>query len=185
MIEDNLVSPTNNRRSPFSLNVLEIAVASAVALITWFGLWNFLHSILPFPCGFAINNIPIDCGWTAEQSWQTLGQPLFSKFAIPLILFNVLAGIFLVRVIRRDVRDFSILGSLAIAWSLASMLGIHFLFYFGTCILPIGFVISIVATILCVEEKRDRLDWTSLPLSVASMIVSGMYYAELWHLYGD
>ena len=185
MAKDNLIPPTGNRRSAFSLNILEIVVATTVVFVTWFGLRSFLHSLLPFPCGAAVNNIPIDCGWTEEQAWQTFGLPLVSKYVIPLVLFNALAGVFLVRVIRRDVRDFSLMGSSALAWSLLSILGIHFLFYFSVCVLPIGFALSIIATILSIEEKRDKLDWTSLPLSFVSMVVSGMYYAELLRLYGD
>jgi hypothetical protein len=180
MAKDNVVSQTENMRSAFSLDILEIVVATVAALVTWFGMRSFLHSLLPLPCGDAI-----DCGWTEEQAWQTLGLPLFSKFIIPLLLFNALAGVFLVRAIRRDVREFSVMGSLALVWPLISMLGIHFLFYIGMCVLPIGFALSIPATILSVEEKRDRLDWISLPLSFVSMVVCGMYLSELWRLYGD
>jgi hypothetical protein len=185
MTKDNLLPATNSKRSAFSLNRIEVASASIVALVTWFGLRSFLHSLLPFPCGSTINNVPVDCGWTQEQAWQTLGLPIFSRFIIPLVLVNALAAIFLIRAIRRDVRDFSVLGSLALAWPLISTLGIQFLFYLGFGILPIGFMLSIVATILSVEAKRDRLDWTSLPLSFISMVACGWYLSELISLYGD
>src|SRR6185503_1601853 len=161
MAKDNLVPATDNKRSAFSLNKIEVAFAGVIALVTWFGLRSFLHSLVPFSCGSAINNIPIDYDCTQEQVWQTLGLPVFSRFIIPLVLFNALAGVFLVRVIRRDVRDFSVVGSLALAWQLISMLGIHFLLYFGICVLPIGFALGIIATMLSVEERRDKLDWTS------------------------
>jgi hypothetical protein len=183
--ENNPTIQTGNKRSPFSLNFPEIVFATVVALATWLGFRWFLQSILPFPCGSFANNIPLDCGWTKEQAWQALGLPLFSKYAMLLVLINALAGIFLVRVIRRDIRDFSPMSSLALAWPLLSTLGIHLLAYFGMCVLPVGFVLSLIATIISVEEKRYQLDWTSLPISFASMVISGMYFSELLSLYGD
>jgi hypothetical protein len=185
MVKDNLVPATDSKRSALSLNKTEAAFAGIVALVTWFGVLSFLHSLVPFSCGDTISNIPINYDCAPQQLWQTLGLPLFSRFVIPLVLFNALAGVFLVRSFRRDVRDFSVLGSLALAWPLISTLAIHFLFYFGLCILPVGFALSIPATILSVEEKRDRLDWVSLPLSFISMVVCGWYLSQLVSLYGD
>ena len=172
-----------SQRSIFSLNSLEIATAIIAALATWFGLRSYLQSALPFPCGSSAIDILIEC--TEKHAWQTLGQPLFLRYAIPLTIISTLATVFLVRIFQQDVKDISIVGSIALVWPLPSIIGIHFLAYLGLCILPIGFVFSIIATIMSVEEKRYKWDWLSLPISFVSMVLIGMYAGQLFALYGD
>ena len=79
MSEESILPHSDEIPSPFSVNALEIVFAIAVALATIFGLWSFLHSALPYPCGFSVGDVVIPCGWTEEEAWQQLGLPLFLK----------------------------------------------------------------------------------------------------------
>jgi hypothetical protein len=185
MSEESLLSPTYKLRSPFSVNAPEIVFAIVVALATIFGLWRFLHSALPYPCGFTVGDNVIPCGWTEEEAWQQLGLPLFAKYVIPFVLLNLLSAVSLLRVIRKDLRGFSVLGSLALAWPMFSLLGIHFLGYFSCYIFPAGLIMGVIATFMSVQEQRNSLDWISLPVNLLSIIACIMYFAELLEVYGD
>ncbi len=183
---DTPISSTDKQRSPFTLSVLEITLAIIVGLAAWFGLRGYLQSALPFPCDSSINDLTLNCGWTEEQAWQTLGYPLFSTYAIPLVLLLAMSGVFLVRSIRRDVRQFSVMGNLALSWPIFSVLGFFFLSVFSLIFLPIGFVLAIIATINSQElEKGYKWDWFSLPFSLAWLVVFGMFIGKLLNLYGD
>ena len=183
---DTPISSTDKQRSPFTLSVLEITLAIIVGLAAWFGLRGYLQSALPFPCDSSINDLTLNCGWTEEQAWQTLGYPLFSTYAIPLVLLLAMSGVFLVRSIRRDVRQFSVMGNLALSWPIFSVLGFFFLSVFSLIFLPIGLVLAIIATINSQElEKRYKWDWVSLPFSLAWLVVFGMFIGKLLNLYGD
>ena len=174
-----------NRRSLFTFTVVEIVSAILVSLVTLFGLNKYLQSILPFPCGGSVGNISIDCGWTREQAWNTLGRPLFETFAIPLTLSLALATVFLIRSIRHDVLHFSRMGNFALSWPLFSFLGLHYFYVFGLCILPIGLVVAILATIHSGEERNNKLDWISLLLCLVWIVICGLYFGGLWSAYGD
>jgi hypothetical protein len=183
---DNPNSPTDNKRSPFTLSILEISLAIFVGLASWFGLRGFLQSALPFPCGSSVNDLTINCGWTAEQAWQTLGYPMFSTYAIPLVSLLAISSVFLVRSIRRDVRQFSVIGNLALSWPIFSFLGFFFLSVFSLIFLPIGFVLAILATINSQElDKRYKWDWVSLPFSLIWLVVFGMFIGKILNIYGD
>jgi hypothetical protein len=173
------------RRSPFTLSVAEIIFAILVGIATWIGLHSYLQSALPFPCGNSIVNIPSDCGWTRAQAWNTLGRPLFLTYAAPLSLSLALAVVFLIRSIKRDVLHFSIMGNFALSWPLFSFLGMHLLYVFGLCLLPIGLILSSLATIKSRDENRNNLDWISFPLSLAWIVISVLFFRALWSAYGD
>ena len=183
--KENHISLPDERRSPFSVSASEITFVIIAALLTWFGLRIYLHSLMPYPCTFFIDNVPVDCNWTREQAWQTLGIPLFSKYIIPFLVLNTAAAVSFVRIFRRDVRGVSRLGSVALAWPLVSFFGIHFLFYAGLCSLPVGFMVALVATVTSVVEKRFALDRISLPVSILNIIACGMYLNNLAAVYGD
>jgi len=165
--------------------MVEIISAALVGMATWFGLSSYLQSALPFPCGNSIGDIPIDCGWTGEQAWNTLGRPLFLNYAAPLSISLALATVFLIRSIKQDVLHFSRMGNFALSWPLFSFLGMHFFYVFGLCLLPIGLALAILATIDSEDEKRNKLDWISFPLSLAWIVISGIYFRGLWSAYGD
>lgn len=175
----------NNKRSPFSLNALELGFAVLVGTATWFGLSDSLHSTLPFPCGSSINNIPIDCGWTEMQAWETLGHPLFSTYAIPLTLFLAISAIFLVRSIRKDVRHFSIIANLAFSFPIFAFLGFFFLSVFSLPCLPVGLVLSITAMINSEKAKSYKWSWISLPFNLAWLVIFGLFIGQFLNSYGD
>ena len=183
--KENLISLPDKPRSPFSVSVPEIVFAILVALVTWFGLRSFLQSARPYPCGSSVNNIPIDCGWTEEQAWQTLGMPLFSKSVIPFVVCNTLAAVFLIRAIRRDAQGFSRLGRVALAWPLLSLPVIPVLFYSSACVSPIGFILGILATVTSARQRLNKLDWISLLITFMSMVACQMFFGELLTIYGD
>ena len=185
MSEESILPLTDERQSPFSVNAPEIVFAISVISATIFGLWSFFHSALPYPCGSTIGDTVIPCDWTEEEAWQQLGQRLFSKYVIPFVFLNGVAAVFLSRVLRRDLRGFSLLASLALAWPMFSLLGIHFLGYFSAYCFPVGLIFGAIATLIPHSGQRKKFDWISLPVNLLSIIVCGMYFAELLEMYGD
>jgi hypothetical protein len=183
--EESVPPHTDELHSPFSVNASEIVFAIAVVLVTIFGLWSFLHTALPYSCGLTVDDVLMPCGWTKEEAWQLLGLPLFSKYVVPFVLLNAVAAVFLLRVIRKDRRGFSLLGSLALAWPMFCLLGIHFLGYFSIYCFPIGLIFGVIATFIPLSGQGKKLDWISLPINLLSMVSCFMYLAELLELYGD
>ena len=184
-LKDNPIVLKNSERSPFSLNALELGFAVLVGVATWFWLNNSLHSTLPFPCGSSANGVSIDCGWTEQQAWETLGYPIFSTYAIPLVLFLTFSGIFFVRSIRKDVRHFSAIGNLAFSYPIFSFLGFFILSVFSLPCLPIGLVLAIIALINSGETKNYKWDWASLPYNLAWLVIFGLFIGQVLDSYGD
>ena len=185
MSENITVDLIDNKRSPFSLSILEIGCVVLVGVATWFGFRSSLHSTLPYPCGSSINNIPIDCSWTEEQAWETLGYPLFSIYAIPLVLFLSISAVFLLRSIRQDVRHFSVFGNLALSYPIFSFLGFFLLSVFSQICLPGGLVFAILATIIFGTSKKNKWDWVSLPYNLIWLVVFGSFIDQFLNSYGD
>src|SRR5690349_5041268 len=62
---------------PFSVSYIELGFSIFIGGATWLGLSKFLHSTRPYPCVDLGSGALIDCGWTKQQAWETLGKPLF------------------------------------------------------------------------------------------------------------
>lgn len=175
----------DNKRSPLALNAIEIGFAVFVGIGAWLGLNVFLHSVLPFPCGSSVNDIPINCGWTEEQAWETLGSPLFSTYAVPFVLFLAISAIFFVRSIRKDVYGFSAIGNLALSFPIFGFLGFYLFSVFSLFFLPVGIALAIVATINSAITKNHKWDWVSLPFNMIWLVIFGLFICQFLNSYGD
>lgn len=183
--KDNPIFLKNNERLPFSLSALELGFSVLIGVATWFGLSNSLHSMLPFPCGSSMNGVSIGCGWTKQQAWETLGYPLFSTYAIPLVLFLAISAMFLVRSIRKNDRHFSTIGNLAISFPIFAFLGFFLLSVFSLIFLPVGLVLAITATINSGMTKNYKLDWVSLPCNLTWLVIFGLFIGQFLNSYGE
>lgn len=166
----------------FSISAVELGCSILVGGATWLGLSKFLHSAVPYSCG---RGILTNCGQTEQQLWETLGKPLFSTYAIPLVLFMAISGIFIIRCIRKDVRHFSTLGNLAFSFPIFAFLGFFLLSFVGLSCLPLGLLLSVLATIYSMQEKNYRWTWISLPFNLAWFLIFGSFIGRLLYLYGD
>jgi hypothetical protein len=183
--KDNPVYLNDNKHSPLSLSAVELGFSILVGVATWFGLSKFLHSTLPYPCGSSGNGVPIDCGWTQQQAWETLGNPLFSVYAVPLVLFIATSGIFMIRSVRKDVHHFSMIGNLAFSFPIFAFLSFVFLSVFSLYCLPIGLALSILAMINSGKAKKYKWAWVSLPFNLAWLIIFGSFISQFLNSYGD
>jgi hypothetical protein len=172
---------TDINRSPFTISIIEIVLAILVGLVTWFGLRKYIQSTLPFPC----TSSSVDYISSEEYSWQFLGYPLFSTYALPLIFFLTISTIFLVRAIRRNDLHFSVIGNLALSWPIFSFLGFLLFNTFSLVFFPIGLALSIIAMMDSVMTKRLKWDWLSIPFNLAWLVVFGSFVGRFLSLYGD
>jgi hypothetical protein len=185
LTKGNPVTLNKKERSPFLLSMFELGILCLVGTATWFGLRNFLHSTLPFPCGSSVNGVSIGCGWTEQQAWETLGNPLFSTYAIPLGLLTAISSIFLIRSVRMDVHHFSIIGNLAFSFPIFAFLGFFFLSVFSLPCMPVGLALSIMAVIISGKAKSAKWDWISLPFNLVWLVIFGRFIGQFLNSYGD
>jgi hypothetical protein len=184
-IEEINLSSHDQKRSPFSLNGLEVISVIVVSTAAWFALRWLLQNTLPSPCGSAVNEVPIDCGWTAEQAWQSLGLPLYSTYLFPLVSLLAISAVFLVRSIRQDVLHFSVFGSLALAWPIIIFIAFFLLSVFSLYCFPVGLILAIIALIEFGETKENKWDWVAFPFSLIWLVVFGGFVGVFLSIYGD
>jgi len=141
--------------------------------------------MLPFPCGSAIDGIPIDCGWTNEQSWKAFGYPLFSTYAIPFVVFLTISAAFLVRAIRDNLHHFSVIGSLAFSFPLFILPAFLLINVFSLPLLPIGLILAIIATAQMIIARQYIGNWVSVPYNWAWFIIFSDFIRQYLEWYGD
>ncbi len=110
---------------------------------------------------------------------------LFSKFALPTILFMAIAAIAFVRGIRKDVGHFTSLGHYAIAWHLIYFPLLSLLSVVSLYCIPIGIILSLGAVI---EPNRAKSKWGNfivIFLSIAWAIFGYYYVDQVAEVYYD
>jgi hypothetical protein len=84
------------------------------------------------------------------------------------------------------VRGLTPLAHFALAWPLASFPLLNLLSFCGLYFWPIGVCLAIVAAIRARVLKTNRGDWmVALPLSIAWLCLSYIYFGDWWTAYGD
>ncbi len=141
-----------NKRSPFSLNTIELAIALGAGITTWFGLRDFLF-------------------------WFTEGrQELFRLFAIPMAITMAISAIFLLRGVRnQETTHFTRLSNIAIAWPIFSFITMSILSPLGLQCLPIGLILA------CIEfaaSYKSEFKWggvAAIAWNVTWLFIVGYY----------
>ncbi|MEO6062676.1 MAG: hypothetical protein ABIQ99_12130 [Thermoflexales bacterium] len=165
-----MTSP-GGRRSALSVSVSDIIAFFAGGAITWFSNTSIFWTIEP---------IYADVGTVVKR------QALLTETTPILALISALSAVFFVRAIRHDVRGFTRLENLAIAWPglvyvpFAIVMGMFMPFVF-----PTGFGL-LLAVALRLPGRSDRLGLLLAILSHVAAIAYTMRYAEqMWLLFGD
>ena len=170
---------SNSFRSPLSLDIIE-ALSS---LIGGAGAWFWLRY-----------NI-----WNAQPwnwwEYNTPGEPYPSWFIShrehlltltwPMTIAMAIATIFLARGIRGNIRHFSRLGHIILAWSLIDFLLLMITGSFGIWCLPIQFILALVIAFTPTKGQRHLGDLIAIPFSIGWTILGYWYAFMWWSLIGD
>ncbi len=175
----------SSQRLPLTLNRIETLAAVLASVATWFGFRHLLQTYLPYPCGMAVNDIVVPCRWTYENSWNSLGRPIFIVFVLPLIAFLSISAIALIRIVRKDVGYFSTFGLFALAWPLVSFPLLHVLYPLFCYCLPAGAIAAGVKAIDPDATKRKPGDWIAVVFNVVWSLFVIIYFGQLLNTYGD
>jgi len=173
------------RRSPFSLNVLELIVAIVAGNGTWFALHYVLWDTPPWPYRwdyFENEALPL---WFIEAR-----QELFGTFAIPMSIIIAVSAIFLVRAIgKQDFQHFTRICNFAMSWPIFSLIFLNTLSFLSLYCLPIGLVLAIMA----LEPSRKNNATRDGKLGVITAVIwnivwvflGGSYFGGWWTAFGD
>ena len=167
----------NTQRSPFSISKIELLVALAVIVATWFGLhadlWN------SYPVGYP-TNLP-------SPSWLlSAREKLFNTWIIPISIILALSSVFLVRGIgNQNIRHFSRLSHFALAWPLILFPLVNILYFFIGFCFPFGLILPAFSLF---ESFRSRKWWGrifAIVWNIFCIIVAGYYFGHIDYIFGD
>ena len=166
------------KRSPISLNTLELTIGIGAGIATWFSLRYFLWSNSPFSYHEG-EPLPL---------WFTDGrQELFDLTVIPMVAIMAISAIFLLRGIQnQDIKFSTRMSNLAIAYPLFGFVTVNTLGFFSLYCLPIGFIFAFVSYgdfIRRTESKWEGI--AAIAWNVIWISVSFLYFNQLETLYGD
>ncbi len=156
------------KRSPLSLDRLEIIVSTPLAIIAWIS-WHYVIWIQKF-------QYPEDIEVTSGDWYRIELNKLFGNYALLLGVVALISAISLVRAIRNDVRGVSRLGHLTLAWPLLFYESLPcFYFCFGVS----GIVLAIVATLNSGRSEDNKWDATAALISFACCLL-GFLFSWQW-----
>lgn len=148
----------------------------------------FLRSVIWFslPFGSYIDTGPNPGlgATTYERLWEAHGSRLFQQFSVPFAVVAAISAVFLVRAFRRDVRHFSALGNMAMAWPLfGSVLVISLDWCSGYCWLT-GLMMVAVG-VVGPAAKREKGDLWAIPWNAMWILLAIVFATVSWSIYGD
>ncbi len=150
-------------RSPFKLSIVELLAAALAGVLTWLAMYAYLSSLIPFG---HYNEDPKT--WLPEVA--AYRAYWLARSAVPFVTIAIISAISIVRCIRNDVRHFSRLGHSALAlqsFFFLSPLG-YFCFPYSVAL---GLGLAILASLEMVVRRKNIGNLTTLPVSIASILV--------------
>lgn len=180
-------SLNNNPKASFSLSSVELGFSIPIGVTTALVLRSFIYSQLPETCGPEIDYSYINCDytWTHQLAWELRGRTLFLIFVIPFVLSLAISGIFLLRSIRRDVRQFSMIANLAFSFPALHFIGflfeVNFKWYFNL----LGLVLACLAVLNSARFQGRERDSLSLALNLVWIVILFLFAVLYTGLYGD
>lgn len=181
-----LSSLNNNPKASFSLSSVELGFSILVGVATALALRSFIYSELPDTCGPDIDYSYIGCDytWTPQLAWELRGRPLFLTYVIPYMLCLAISSIFLLRSIRRDVRQFSMIANLAFSFPALAFIS-SFLFYSNVSwyFSVLGLVLAMFAALNSVRSQGRERDWLSLPFNLVWIVIFILFFFHYFSLY--
>ena len=167
-------------RSPFSINMIELLVAIATAIVTWFGLRAILWSYLPVGYDLILR-LPL-------SDFVVNGrEEIFKTWILPILIILAISSIFFVRgIVNSNFRYFSRLSHFALAWPLLLYPAITYLYVFGLCCFPFGLILSFVPMVESIKSERKWWGGVfAVVWNVACLVVAGYYFRHLDYIFGD
>jgi hypothetical protein len=170
-----------NKRSPFSLNTIELVIAIGAGIATWFGLRSFLWSTPPWPYVWEYykrESLPL---------WFTDGrQELFGLFAMPMAIIMTISAIFLLRgICNQEIKFFTRISNIAIAWPIFSFITLNTLSFLSLYSLPFGLILAFVGFALSYKSESKWGAMAAIAWNVAWLFIGGYYFDQWWMIYGD
>jgi hypothetical protein len=170
-----------NKRSPFSLNIVELAFALGAGITTWFGLRYFLWITPPWPYDWSMyDSEPL-------PAWFTQGrQELFNLFVIPMVFIMAISAMFLLRgILNKEIKFFTRLSNIAIAWPIFSFITIHIISFLCFYPAPIGLILAFVELGVSYESEYKWGAMAAVVWNFAWLLIGGYYFGQWEQLYGD
>jgi hypothetical protein len=169
------------KRSPFSLNILELIIAIGVGTGTWFGLRNILWRIAPWPYTWEYYIDEPLPSWFTESR-----QELFVHFAIPMAIIMGISAVFLFRgTLNQEVRYFTRPSNFAVASPIFLFLPLNWLSYLSLYCMPVG-VISAFIGFGISYKTESKWGWIAAVVwNILWLIFASNYFEQWWLVYGD
>jgi hypothetical protein len=105
--------------------------------------------------------------------------------AWPMAITMILSANFFVSIFLSKVEYFSKLGYFTLAWPLVDFLPLSFFSLFYIFCLPIGFILAIATSIICLRRRKHFGDLLTVVWSMA-WIYLAFYYGDItWSLSAD
>ncbi len=164
------------KRSPISLDVIEILAAVAAGVLTALYLPGSLRDIVPFPYQPYQHGEPVPEWFTDDIQW------VVRTYTLPIVATVMVAAIALVRVIRDDVGYVSRLGHLAMTVRLVSppMIGpVSCLAFF------VGITLAIVANLQAKRKPQYRGNYLALVYFAVWLIIDLLFTLDIYRLTSD
>ena len=185
MSKDILSSLNNNPKASFSLSSVELGFSMLVGVAIAWALRSLIYSELPETCGPDIDIAYIGCDytWTPQLAWELRGRPLFLTYVIPYVLCLTISGIFLLRSIRRDVRQFSMIANLAFSFPALGFIGLMFHNIVSCYFSLLGLVLAVFAALNSARFQGRERDWLSLPFNLVWIVIFIFFVFHYFSLY--
>lgn len=174
-----MVASMSNQRSPLTIRIYELVAALMAGGLAWFWLRQIVLGFIPWGWDEGYNLGPLP-----EWFIQARDEVLILNW--PIAITIAISTIFLLRTLdEQNIRHFSRLGHLALAWPLINFLPLSIFGPFSILCLPIGFILALIAATLSLVKKQNFGDLAAIPLSLVWMILGYIYSDWVWYLWAD
>jgi hypothetical protein len=165
------------KRSLFSLNKLEIFVATITIVVTWVGLHAVISSF--GPVGFPLE-VPLPSEVVRKR------ELFFNTWVAPIAFILAFSSIFLVRGIQnQNIQGFSRFSYFVSAWPLVLFPSVTVLYFFSLYCFPFGLILPVLSIFESFRSRRWRGGVFAIVWIVCCTIIAWYYFERIDYLFGD
>ena len=172
---------SETQRSPLSLDWIEAIVAISAAFLAWYSFRYVLEHTAPW-CGAP----PHVCEERYHPPY-VIGYPLFRQFAFPMTVIVSLSAVSLTHALRGGIRYFTRPGQFLLSLPLFTFLFLDAIWWPALpCLLILLWcTLSTFVAIRAVVTRRNYGDLIVLPLNLAWLWFSYIYFLRWYEIFGD
>jgi hypothetical protein len=164
------------KRSPFSINKVELLMAIGTSIITWFGLHASISSFWL---------VGLDLSTPLSDLVINKREALFTEWGTPITILLSLSSIFLARGIQnQSIQYFSRASHFLLAWPLFVFPLVTFLYVFSLPCIPLGLFLPVLSLAEPIKSQRWWGGVFTTVWLIGCTIMAWNYFGRIDYLFG-